>query len=144
MTFRELDTLSTSLTHGLLSLPLFNPSTPIGDRPRASIYADTSLRWQLMAQAFARLGVVITTAYTTLGLEGLVTSLVEPDVEIVFCGEGQVERVSDAVKRAEKVKWVVFDGEERVDKVRPHIVPRLTIRHWSTRSRRLFDLEEEE
>ena len=70
-----------------------------------------------MAQSFARLGVIITTAYTTLGEEGLVTSLVEPDVEVVFCGEGQVERVAAAVPKAERVKWVIYDGAERVDKV---------------------------
>jgi long-chain acyl-CoA synthetase len=42
---------------------------------------------------------------------------VEPDVEIVFCGSGQMEMLSKVVNRAEKVKWVVYDGEERVDQV---------------------------
>lgn len=60
----------------------------------------------------------ITTAYTTLGEEGLLTSLVEPDVEVIFCGEGQVEMVSKVLQRAEKVKWVVYDGEKRVNQVR--------------------------
>jgi long-chain acyl-CoA synthetase len=83
-----------------------------------SIYADTSLRWQLMAQTFSRLGHVITTAYTTLGEEGLTRSLVEPDVEFVFCGEDQVGMVSRVIEGAEKVKWVIYDADEaRVDKV---------------------------
>lgn len=73
-----------------------------------------------MAQTFSRLGHVITTAYTTLGEEGLLRSLVEPDVELVFCGEDQVGMVAKVVERAGKVKWVVYDADEaRVDKVSP-------------------------
>ena len=75
------------------------------------------MNWQLMSQAFARLGCVITTAYTTLGDEGFLTSLVEPDVEVVFCGEGQTGVVQRVIERAERVKWVVYDGEQRADKV---------------------------
>ena len=71
-----------------------------------------------MAQTFSRLGHVITTAYTTLGEEGLLRSLVEPDVELVFCGEDQVGMVSKVIEGAEKVKWVVYDADEkRVDQV---------------------------
>jgi len=75
------------------------------------------MNWQLFSQAFARLGMTITTAYTTLGEEGLLTSLDEPDVEVIFCGEGQVGMVAKVLERAEKVKWVIYDGEKRVDKV---------------------------
>lgn len=70
-----------------------------------------------MAQTFSRLGHVITTAYTTLGEEGLTRSLVEPDVEFVFCGEDQAGMVSRVIEGAEKVKWVIYDADEaRVDK----------------------------
>ena len=75
------------------------------------------MNWQLLSQAFARLGMPITTAYTTLGEEGLETSLVEPDVEVVFCGPDQVGMVAKVIGRAEKVKWVVYDGEARADQV---------------------------
>jgi long-chain acyl-CoA synthetase len=70
-----------------------------------------------MAQSFARLGHTITTAYTTLGEEGLLRSWQEPDVRMCFCGEGQVGMVAKVLDRAEKVRWVVYDGEERADKV---------------------------
>ena len=75
------------------------------------------MNWQLFSQSFARLGMPITTAYTTLGEEGLLTSLVEPDVEMIFCGEGQVQMVGKVLERTERVKWVVYDGEKRVDQV---------------------------
>jgi long-chain acyl-CoA synthetase len=70
-----------------------------------------------MSQSFARLGHVITTAYTTLGEDGLLKSWVDPGVELVFCGEGQLGMVDKCVGRAERVKWVVYDGEERADQV---------------------------
>lgn len=120
MTHNQLDSLVEQITSALLHLNITSSQTLIADRPRASIYADTSLNWQLFSQAFARLGIVITTAYTTLGEEGLLTSLVEPDVEIVFCGEGQVEMVSKVAQRAEKVKWVVYDGT-RADQASPPV-----------------------
>ena len=117
VTHRQLDTFVTQITSALIHLQVLSTSSPIGSRPRASIYADTSMNWQLFSQAFARLGMTITTAYTTLGEEGLLTSLDEPDVEVIFCGEGQVGMVAKVLERAEKVKWVIYDGEKRVDKV---------------------------
>jgi long-chain acyl-CoA synthetase len=106
--------IASALTH----IGFTDSSKPLATRPRVSIYADTSLRWQLMSQTFSRLGHVITTAYTTLGEEGLLRSLVEPDVELVFCGEDQVGMVSKVIEGAEKVKWVIYDADEkRVDQV---------------------------
>lgn len=68
-----------------------------------------------MSQSFARLGHVITTAYTTLGEEGLFTSWDEPDVELCFCGQAQLGMVSKVLTKAEKIKWVIYDGQERAD-----------------------------
>lgn len=113
----------TEITSALLYLGVTSPTTPIAERPRASIYADTSMNWQLLSQAFSRLGMPITTAYTTLGEEGLETSLVEPDVEVIFCGPDQVGMVAKVIPRAEKVKWVVYDGEARADQVRRDTQP---------------------
>ncbi|ORY30337.1 hypothetical protein BCR39DRAFT_148581 [Naematelia encephala] len=115
VTYIQLDTYCTTVCSALVALGFTDPSAPIASRPRVSIYADTCLNWQLMAQSFARLGHVITTAYTTLGEEGLLTSLVEPDVELVFCGEDQIRMIAAVVERAERVKYVVYDGGHRVD-----------------------------
>jgi long-chain acyl-CoA synthetase len=118
VTYSELDEQVNDIASALIHIGFTNIDSPLASRPRVSIYADTSLRWQLMAQTFSRLGHVITTAYTTLGEEGLLRSLVEPDVEFILCGEDQVEMVSKVVARAEKVKWVIYDADEsRVDKV---------------------------
>jgi hypothetical protein len=118
VTYTELASSVNKIVSALIDIGFTDPSSPLSSRARVSIYADTSLRWQLMAQTFSRLGHVITTAYTTLGEEGLLRSLVEPDVEFVFCGEDQLGMVAKVVERAEKVKWVVYDADEaRVDKV---------------------------
>lgn len=117
VTYSELVSSVNKIISALIDIGFTDPSSALSSRARVSIYADTSLRWQLMAQTFSRLGHVITTAYTTLGEEGLLRSLVEPDVEFVFCGEDQVGMVAKVVERAEKVKWVVYDADEaRVDK----------------------------
>ena len=119
MTYIQLDQKVTKLVSGLLAAHLTTPETPIASRPRASIYADTSMNWQLMSQTLARLGCPITTAYTTLGEEGLLHSLVEPDVELIYCGEDQVKLVAKVIGRAEKVKWVIYETSDRLDQVGP-------------------------
>ncbi|WVF70822.1 hypothetical protein IAT40_005616 [Kwoniella sp. CBS 6097] len=115
VSYNDLNESCNAITSGLVNIGFTNPSTPIASRPRVAIHADTSLNWQLMSQSFARLGHVITTAYTTLGEEGLLTSLVEPEVEFCFCGEGQLDLVSRVIERAERVKYVVYDGGKRAD-----------------------------
>lgn len=130
VTYDELAESVNALASALIKLGFTSPTSPIDTRARVSIYADTSLRWQLMAQSFSRLGHVITTAYTTLGEEGLLRSLVEPDVELVFCGEDQLDMVAKVVGKANKVNWVVYDGEERSDKVcrlHPHFMSTMLI-----------------
>lgn len=117
MTYSELGNLVNTIASALITIGFTTTFSPISTRPRVSIYADTSLQWQLMAQTFSRLGHVITTAYTTLGEEGLLRSLVEPDVEFVFCGEEQLGMVSKVVDKAEKMKWVVYDGQHTENEV---------------------------
>ncbi|WVQ97181.1 hypothetical protein IAU59_004291 [Kwoniella sp. CBS 9459] len=115
VSYKELDRSCQALTSGLVNIGFTVPSTPVATRPRVSIYADTSLQWQLMSQSFARLGHVITTAYTTLGEEGLLTSLVEPEVELCFCGEGQLDLIARVIERAERVRYLVYDGGKRAN-----------------------------
>ncbi|OCF41417.1 hypothetical protein I317_04808 [Kwoniella heveanensis CBS 569] len=117
VSYTELDESCKALTSGLVNIGFTGLATSIPSRPRVSIYADTSLHWQLMSQSFARLGHVITTAYTTLGEEGLLTSLVEPEVELCFCGEEQLGLISRVIERAGRVRYVVYDGGKRADKV---------------------------
>ena len=110
MSYNEINARINACVGGILHLGFTNTQTPVAERPRASIYADTCLNWQIMSQTFARLGMTITTAYTTLGEEGLLTSLVEPDVEIVFCGAAQIDLIHKVIDRAERVKCVIYDG----------------------------------
>ncbi|CAD6570100.1 MAG: long-chain fatty acid-CoA ligase [Tremellales sp. Tagirdzhanova-0007] len=116
VTYKQLDIFCQHITSGLVHLGFTDPSQSISERPRAAIHAETCLNWQLIAQSYARLGHVFTTAYTTLGEDGLFKSLADPDVQMVFCGGPQLELVGRVVGRAEKVRFVVYDGEQRVDK----------------------------
>jgi long-chain acyl-CoA synthetase len=71
-----------------------------------------------MSQTFARLGHTITTAYTTLGEEGLQLSWEEPEVELCFCGEAQLGMVARVLGKVERVKYVVYEETVRTDSVR--------------------------
>ena len=117
MTHIQLDEMTSQISSALIHLKITLPETPIEERPRGSIYADTSLNWQLFSQSFARLGITITTAYTTLGQDGLITSLVEPNVQVVFAGGGQIEMIHRVIGQCANVKWVFYDGEDRIDQV---------------------------
>jgi hypothetical protein len=37
---------------------------------------------------------------------------------VVFCGEAQLGMMGKVVGKAAKVKWVIYDGEQRADQVR--------------------------
>lgn len=122
ITYAELATEVTNVSSGLRALGLGKPTDGTSEPPRdedgrdrAGIYADTSLNWQILAQSFARMGHPITTAYTTLGPEGLQHSLVEPSVKLLFTNSGLLSTLAQVIEEAKSVKWVVYDKEKDAD-----------------------------
>jgi long-chain acyl-CoA synthetase len=103
-------------------------------KERVGVYADTryvaiishldyeanprlSLNWQLFSHSLARMGHPLTTAYTTLGPEGLQHSLAEPSVRMVFTNAALLPTLLQVVDDCPSLVWVVYDGEDTVDQV---------------------------
>lgn len=63
------------------------------------------------------MGHPLTTAYTTLGPEGLQHSLAEPSVRMVFTNAALLPTLLQVVDDCPSLVWVVYDDEDTVDQV---------------------------
>lgn len=88
-------------------------------KERVGVYAETSMNWQVMSHSLARMGHPLTTAYTTLGPEGLQHSLHEPSVRLVFTNSGLLGTLLKVIDECPTLVWVVYDREEDADQVSP-------------------------
>jgi long-subunit acyl-CoA synthetase (AMP-forming) len=64
------------------------------------------------------MGHPLTTAYTTLGPEGLQHSLDEPSVRMVFANAALLGTLLQVVDQCPSLVWVIYDGEDTADQVR--------------------------
>ncbi|KAF9513543.1 hypothetical protein BS47DRAFT_1376706 [Hydnum rufescens UP504] len=74
-----------------------------------NIYAGTTLRWRLIGHACASVGVVIATAYETLGEEGLQHSLHEPSCVAVYTNADLLGTLARVLPKTPTVKLVIYD-----------------------------------
>jgi long-chain acyl-CoA synthetase len=95
-------------------------------KERVGVYADTSMNWQIMSHSLARMGHPLTTAYTTLGPEGLQHSLHEPSVRLVFTNAGLLATLLKVIDECPTLLWVVYDKENEADQVRNTSQPSVT------------------
>ncbi|KAJ9125892.1 hypothetical protein QFC24_002677 [Naganishia onofrii] len=79
------------------------------------LYPQRSLNWQLISHSLARMGHPLTTAYTTLGPEGLQHSLDEPSVRMVFANAALLGTLLQVVDQCPSLVWVIYDGEDTAD-----------------------------
>jgi long-chain acyl-CoA synthetase len=73
--------------------------------------------WRIMSHSLARMGHPLTTAYTTLGPEGLQHSLHEPSVRLVFTNASLLGTLLKVIDECPTLIWVVYDREEDADQV---------------------------
>lgn len=91
---------------------------------RFNIYASTSPRWLLMANACSSQSITFCTSYDSLGEEGLKHSLNEPDVVGIFTNADLLRTTYNCLADCPTVKVVVYDGklpekdQELVDKIK--------------------------
>lgn len=76
-----------------------------------NVYSQTSVNWQLAAQACAYISTTIATAYDTLGPEGLLHSLNEPECVGLFTNAGLFNTLASVIENAPSVKLVIYDGK---------------------------------
>lgn len=91
---------------------------------RVSVYAETSVNWQIAAHGCTRALLPITTAYPTLGVSGLAHSLTEPEVQAVFTNAALLPTLQSVISKGAKeganedkeaggrnVRFIIYDGE---------------------------------
>ncbi|OXB35281.1 hypothetical protein LQV05_006035 [Cryptococcus neoformans] len=76
-----------------------------------NIYSQTSQNWMLVAQACAFNAVPISTAYDSLGPEGLKHALKETEVHSMFTNADLLPTLLKVIEKTETVKVIVYDGE---------------------------------
>ncbi|KAJ3384452.1 long-chain fatty acid-CoA ligase [Entophlyctis sp. JEL0112] len=103
MTWREASRLISQYASGYRALGL----AP-GDR--LTIYAETSRDWMLNALAAYRQSLVITTAYATLGEDGLTYSLKECEITTVFTNAELLPMIESAANNVTTLKNIVYNG----------------------------------
>ncbi|KAI8612947.1 long-chain-fatty-acid-CoA-ligase [Chytriomyces sp. MP71] len=96
-----------SLTHAYAS-----GYRALGLRPgdKLTIYADTSRDWLLTAISCITQSITITTAYATLGEEGLTYSLNECEISTVFTNSELLPMLLKVVSSVKSLKNVVYNG----------------------------------
>ncbi|KAG6834367.1 hypothetical protein H0H93_010100 [Arthromyces matolae] len=76
-----------------------------------NIYAQTSVNWQLIAQACSSISTTIATAYDTLGEDGLTHSLNEPDCVGIFTNADLLTTVLKVLPNVPTIKFIIYDGD---------------------------------
>ncbi|KAI8830790.1 hypothetical protein BJ741DRAFT_657838 [Chytriomyces cf. hyalinus JEL632] len=82
---------------------------------KLAIYADTSRDWLLNAMACIQQSVTITTAYATLGEEGLVYSLQECEISTVFTNAELLPMINKVTSTVKTLKNIVYNGTPDAD-----------------------------
>jgi long-chain acyl-CoA synthetase len=117
-TYNELDESVRRTASGMRHLGLGRDGWRDEDgKERVGVYAETSMNWQIMSHSLARMGHPLTTAYTTLGPEGLQHSLHEPSVRLVFTNSSLLGTLLKVIDECPTLVWVVYDREEDADQV---------------------------
>ncbi|WVF71214.1 hypothetical protein IAT40_006014 [Kwoniella sp. CBS 6097] len=86
-----------------------------------NIYGQTSRNWMLVAQACAFNAVPISTAYDSLGPDGLRHALNETEVNGMFTNADLLSTLVKVIEQCKTVKLIVYDGkadEEHLKKMR--------------------------
>ncbi|KAF9257898.1 long-chain-fatty-acid-CoA-ligase [Marasmius fiardii PR-910] len=76
-----------------------------------NVYSQTSVNWQLMANACGAISTTIATAYDTLGESGLTHSLNEPECIGLFTNAELLPTLHNVLRQTPTVKFIIYDGE---------------------------------
>ncbi|KAJ3234496.1 long-chain fatty acid-CoA ligase [Chytriomyces hyalinus] len=83
----------------------------LGKGDKLTIFADTSREWMFTAMASFMQSITITTAYATLGEEGLMHSLQECEVSTVFTSAELLPTIDKIVPKVKTLKSVIYSGK---------------------------------
>ncbi|PWY99700.1 acetyl-CoA synthetase-like protein [Testicularia cyperi] len=106
ITYNEFEERIQHASSGLVNLGM-------SKNTRFNIYAATAINWQNMAHACFRQTIPFCTAYETLGEEGLLHSLNEPEVVGIFTNAELMPTLAKVIAKADTVKFVIYDGKPK-------------------------------
>jgi long-subunit acyl-CoA synthetase (AMP-forming) len=75
---------------------------------RVILFADTRPEWQICSQALIRLGAVVCTMYSTLGVDGIVHTVNETQATLVITQRDKVARLLKLADRLPKLRRAVY------------------------------------
>ncbi|ORX35646.1 long-chain-fatty-acid-CoA-ligase [Kockovaella imperatae] len=107
MTYEEMLVAAKELGSGLRELGVGEEGTD----SFFNIYGSTSRNWMMTAQACAFNGTPISTAYDSLGPDGLAHSLNETEVKGMFTHADLLGTLAKIISKCETVRLVMYDGE---------------------------------
>ncbi|ORY35184.1 acetyl-CoA synthetase-like protein [Rhizoclosmatium globosum] len=110
LTWREADQIIRNYASALKALGL-NP----GDK--FTTYAETSRDWMFIALACFHRSITLTTAYATLGEDGLLYSLQETESYALFTNAELLPMVSKILSKCPHIKAVIYNGAARVEDI---------------------------
>lgn len=81
-----------------------------GIRPndKVMLYADTRPEWQISSQALIRLGAIVATMYSTLGVDGIVHSVNETQVSHVVAQKDKVGKLLRLKSKLPRLKKIIY------------------------------------
>ena len=75
---------------------------------KVMLYADTRPEWQIVSQALIRLGAVVCTMYSTLGVDGILHTVNETQVSHVVAQRDKVSRLLRLKGKLPKLKKIIY------------------------------------
>lgn len=75
---------------------------------KVMIYADTRPEWQISSQALIRLGAIVATMYSTLGIDGIIHSVNETQVSHIIAQKDKVNKLLKLKPRLPKLKKIIY------------------------------------
>ncbi|KAJ3244127.1 long-chain fatty acid-CoA ligase [Chytriomyces hyalinus] len=120
LTWKQSQQLVVAYSSGLRALGLRKDD-------KFTIYADTSRDWMFMAMSCMQQSITITTAYATLGEEGLTYSLQECEVTTLFTNAELLPTLGKIAPAVNLLKTVIYNGTadpavlQSIAKDQPHL-----------------------
>ncbi|KAI7907531.1 uncharacterized protein BX663DRAFT_481859 [Cokeromyces recurvatus] len=100
------------------------------EKSKVEIFAPTNMYWLLTAHGLFSQNMTIVTAYDTLGVEGLLHSMNETEVEAIFTSAELLTTVLKVVGQCPSLQMVVYNGDakpEHLDKFTQYNIKVLSI-----------------
>ncbi|KAI8146982.1 hypothetical protein BJV82DRAFT_597309 [Fennellomyces sp. T-0311] len=106
VTYKEVSDRAHALGAGFAALGL-------REKAKVEVFAPTTMNWMLTAHALFTQNMTIVTAYETLGVEGLLHSMNETEVEAIFTSAELLPTVAKVAPNCPTLKHIIYHGEAK-------------------------------